>query len=88
MKVYCPISPKSAGPDMTLPASDGPPVLGVLDDHLDPPFMEALVAHLREQVPDTDIRVWIKPLGTAPAPDDIILQMADEVRLALVGVGL
>ena len=30
----------------------------------------------------------IKPLGTAPAPDDIILEMAEEVRLALVGVGL
>ena len=88
MKVYCPVSPETARAGVTLATTDGPPVLGVLDDHLDPPFMEALVAHLREHVPDTDIRVWIKPLGTAPAPDDIILQMADEVRLALVGVGL
>ena len=88
MKVYCPVSPDTARVAVTLAPTDWPIVLGVLDDHLDPPFMEALVAHLREQVPDTDIRVWIKPLGTAPAPDEIVLQMADEVRLALVGVGL
>ena len=88
MKVYCPVAPQTADPAIARPATGAPLVLGVLDDHLDPPFMEALVARLRQQVPDTDIRVWIKPLGTAPAPDEMVLQMADEVRLALVGVGL
>jgi hypothetical protein len=88
VKVYCPVAPEATRSSLTPAAADGPPVLGVLDDHLDPPFMEALVERLRRQVPNTDIRVWIKPLGTAPAPDDIILEMAGEVRLALVGVGL
>ncbi len=69
-------------------ARRGDGVLGVLDDHLDPPFMEELVARMRAGMPGADIRVWIKPLGTAPAPDDVILEMAEEVRLALVGVGL
>jgi hypothetical protein len=60
----------------------------VLDDNLDPPFMDELVTCLRAGLPDAEVRVWIKPLGTAPAPLDIILEMAEEVRLALVGVGL
>jgi hypothetical protein len=86
-RVYTPVPAET-------PAFRGDPrvgpvrAIGVLDDHLDPPFMDELVAHLRAQAPDVDVRVWTKPLGTAPAPVDVILEMAEEVRLALVGVGL
>ena len=87
MKVYCPVPSGTPAIRPAIPAARAG-TLGVLDDHLDPAFMDALVGHLRAEMPDADVRVWIKPLGTAPAPDDIILEMAEEVRLALVGVGL
>jgi hypothetical protein len=62
--------------------------IGIVDDNLDPPFMDALVEALRDRYPDTKVRLWVKPVGTAPAPESLIDEMAKEVQIAISGIGL
>ncbi len=90
MKAYLPIHPTNRD-DVALlavPASGTAATIGIVDDNLDPPFMEALVDGLRDLYPDRKVRLWIKPVGTAPAPESLIDEMAREVQIAVSGVGL
>jgi hypothetical protein len=66
----------------------GVQTIGIVDDNLDPPLMDELVKVLREALPDSQVKVWIKPIGTAPAPESLIEEMAKEVQVALTGVGM
>ena len=38
--------------------------------------------------PGDQVKVWIKPIGTAPAPESLIEEMAKEVHVAITGVGM
>ena len=88
MKVYRPV-PVATGSVTVRDTSDVDiRVIGVLDDNLDPPLMDELVTVLREQLTDHEIKVWLKPIGTAPAPDSLIEEMAKEVHVAITGVGM
>jgi hypothetical protein len=90
MKAHLPIDPAAREQLSTLSGtrSAGVAAIGIVDDNLDPPFMESLVECLRERFPETEVRVWPKPVGTAPAPESLIDEMAEEVQLALAGIGL
>ena len=88
MKVYVPV-PAATGSVAIKDTSDvDTRVIGVLDDNLDPPLMDELVIALREQLADHEIKVWLKPIGTAPAPESLIEEMAKEVHVAITGVGM
>jgi hypothetical protein len=63
-------------------------IVGVLDDNLDPPLMDELVKVLRRELSDHEIKLWIKPIGTAPAPESLIEEIAKEVHVAITGVGM
>ena len=62
--------------------------IGIVDDNLDPPFMEELVLRLKADFPRGEVRVWVKEPGTAPAPESLIEEMAREVQVAVAGVGM
>ena len=88
MKVYRPV-PVATGSVTVRDTSDvDVRVIGILDDNLDPPLMDELAKVLREQLTDHEIRMWIKPIGTAPAPESLIEEMAKEVHVAITGVGM
>ena len=88
MKVYRPV-PVAAGSVAVKDTSDvDVRVIGILDDNLDPPLMDELAKVLRDQLADHEIKMWIKPIGTAPAPESLIEEMAKEVHVAITGVGM
>jgi hypothetical protein len=62
--------------------------IGILDDKLDPYLIEGVVDQLRVLSPDASVTVWTKPIGTSPAPDSLVDEMAREVQVALAGVGM
>jgi hypothetical protein len=90
MKAYLPVDPTP--PDGVVvggvQASANAATIGIMDDNLDPPFMEALVEGLQDRYPGAKVRRWIKPVGTAPAPESLIDEMAKEVEIAISGIGL
>jgi hypothetical protein len=88
VKVYRPVPPEAAA-DALAPVVFPATIerVGVVDDKLDPWLIEGVVEELRALLPDASIRVWIKPVGTSPAPDSLIDEMAREVQVALAGVG-
>jgi hypothetical protein len=90
MKAYLPVHPVTADgvAVLAVEASASAAVIGIVDDNLDPPFMDALVEGLRVRYPETNVRLWIKPVGTAPAPESLIDEMAKEVQIAVSGIGL
>ena len=90
MKAYLPIHPahRDGVPLLAVPDSGAAATIGIVDDNLDPPFMAALVVGLQDLYPDRKVRLWIKPVGTAPAPESLIDEMATEVQIAVSGVGL
>ena len=87
MKVYSPV-PAEEVRVVADRRQVGLQTIGVVDDNLDPPLMDELVKVLREALPDSQVKVWVKPIGTAPAPDSLIEEMAKEVQVALSGVGM
>ena len=87
MKVYSPVPAADAVVRADRRAV-GVQTIGIVDDNLDPPLMDELVKVLREALPDSQVKVWIKPIGTAPAPESLIEEMAKEVQVALSGVGM
>jgi hypothetical protein len=90
MKAYLPIDPatRDGVAVVAVHPSANAAAIGIVDDNLDPPFMEALVEGLRDRYPDTEVRLWIKPVGTEPAPESLIDEMAKEVQIAVSGIGL
>jgi len=90
MKAYLPIDPaiRDNAAVVAIQTNATAATIGIVDDNLDPPFMEALVEGLRDQYPETKVRLWIKPVGTAPAPESLIDEMAKDVQVAVSGVGL
>jgi hypothetical protein len=89
VKVYRPVpidEPTGPTPPVALPG----PIerIGIIDDKLDPYLMEGVVDQLRVLAPDAKVTVWTKPIGTSPAPDSLIDEMAREVQVALAGVGM
>jgi len=62
--------------------------IGVVDDKLDPHLIDGVVDQLRKLLPDASVRVWAKPVGTSPAPDALIEEVARETQVALAGVGM
>jgi hypothetical protein len=88
MKVYRPV-PFEQTTLALLPtvALDQIERIGVVDDTLDPWLMEGVVEQLRLLVPAASVQVWVKPIGTSPAPDSLIEEMARDVQVALAGVG-
>jgi hypothetical protein len=91
MKAYLPIHPATMDGVAAIAVharAAAANTIGIVDDNLDPPFMEALVEGLRDRYPGTEVRLWIKPVGTAPAPESLIDEMAKEVQIAVSGIGL
>ena len=88
MKVYSPVPAAVAAAPIADIGDVDVRVIGILDDNLDPPLMDELAKVLRAELPDDQIKVWIKPIGTAPAPESLIEEMAKEVHVAITGVGL
>jgi hypothetical protein len=89
MKVYRPV-PLPTAADALAPIARLATIerVGVVDDKLDPPLIDAVVAQLQTLLPNASVRVWTKPIGTSPAPDSLIDEMAREVQVALAGVGM
>lgn len=89
MKVYRPVSMETSDTAPTPPLQQGAiQRIGIVDDKLDPHLIDGVVHRLRELLPDASLRVWNKPVGTSPAPDSLIEEMANEVQVALAGVGM
>jgi hypothetical protein len=90
MKAYLPIDPTTTDgvAVVAVHAAAAMATIGIVDDNLDPPFMDALVEGLRDRYPGTKVRLWVKPVGTAPAPESLIDEMAKEVQIAISGIGL
>ena len=88
MKVYMPVPVATSSATVRDTSDVDIRIIGVLDDNLDPPLMDELVTALREQLDDHEIRLWVKPIGTAPAPESLIEEMAKEVHVAITGVGM
>jgi hypothetical protein len=88
VKVYRPVPPDAAV-DALAPITAPATIerIGVVDDTLDPWLIEGVVEQLQALLPDASIKVWVKPVGTSPAPDSLIEEMAREVQVALAGVG-
>ena len=88
MKVYIPVPRATAAAPLRDTTGVDRTIIGIVDDNLDPPFMDELATVLRDQLQGHDVRVWIKPVGTAPAPESLIEEMAKEVHVAITGVGM
>ena len=88
MKVYSPVPAAVHAAAIKETGDIDTRVIGILDDNLDPPLMDELAKVLRAELPGDQIRVWIKPIGTAPAPESLIEEMAKEVHVAITGVGM
>ncbi len=89
MKVYLPVPPDPATSAARPVALEGAiQRVGIVDDRLDPYLMDGVVDELRALLPDASVRTWTKPVGTSPAPDSLIEEMAREVEVALAGVGM
>src|SRR5438270_11749941 len=67
VKAYLPIDIQGGATDIVLRQPGGAiRTIGIIDDNLNPPFMRELVEALGRQLPDGQVRVWVKPRGTAP----------------------
>jgi hypothetical protein len=89
MKVYRPVPLESSGAGVAAVVHRGRiERVGIVDDKLDPPLIEGVVEQLHTLLPDASVTTWTKPVGTSPAPDSLIDEMAREVQVALAGVGM
>jgi hypothetical protein len=89
MRVHVPVPQANAGGAPVVHTARGPiRRIGVVDDNLDPPFMDALVAELERCNPGAEVRLWVKELGTAPATDDIFDAVRAWAEVAVSGVGM
>lgn len=61
--------------------------IGVVDDTLDIPLVEGLLAHLHERFPTAAVRRFVKPNALGPGSDALIKEVTDECDVAIVGVG-
>ena len=68
--------------------SGGVTRIGIVDDNLDPALVEGVIEGLNELLPGATVRNWIKPSGTAPAPNSIIDEMVGEVDLAIAAIAM
>jgi hypothetical protein len=89
MKVYRPVPVETAtrAPEPAL-SHETLERIGIVDDKLDPHLIDGVVDQLRALRPNARVRVWTKPIGTSPAPDELIEELASEVQVALAGVGM
>jgi hypothetical protein len=89
MKVYRPV-PLESSEAIRAPVVFRGPIerIGIVDDKLDPALIEGVVQQLQVMLPDASVTIWTKPVGTSPAPDSLIGEMAREVQVALAGVGM
>jgi hypothetical protein len=89
MKVYRPVpvetAARAAEPSVFHDAIER---IGIVDDKLDPHLIDGVVDQLHALLPNASVRVWTKPIGTSPAPEELIEEMAGEVQVALAGVGM
>jgi hypothetical protein len=88
MKVYSPVPAATGVTALRETSNVDVRIVGVLDDNLDPPLMDELVKVLRDELGDHEVKLWLKPIGTAPAPESLIEEMAKEVHVAITGVGM
>ena len=88
MKVYRPVPVASESAAIKDVGDVDRRIIGIVDDNLDPPLMDELANVLREQLTGYEVKMWIKPIGTAPAPESLIEEMAKEVHVAITGVGM
>lgn len=89
MKVYCPVPESVTQSAAALRAVDGElRRVGIVDDNLDPHLMHGVIAHLETLLPDASVQLWVKPVGTSPAPESLIEEMAREIQVAVAGVGM
>jgi hypothetical protein len=89
MKMYVPV-PLGSGPGQVVSQRDVQSIsrIGIVDDNLDPSLMEGVVERLKELVPGADVTTWLKPSGTAPAPDEMIDEMASQVDIAIAAIAM
>lgn len=89
MKMYIPV-PEDATPTNLVERRDADSIkaIGIVDDNLDPALMEGVVERLGELMPDAVVKTWYKPSGTAPAPDEMIAEMADEIDVAIAAIAM
>jgi hypothetical protein len=89
MRVHVPVPQANAGALPVVHTARGPiRRIAVVDDNLDPPFMDALVEQLQLRHPGAEVRLWVKELGTAPATDDVIDAVRAWAEVAVSGVGM
>jgi hypothetical protein len=89
MQMYSPVPVDHAGATpLAHRAVEDIRSIGIVDDNLDPALIEGVVEGLGELLPDATVRTWIKPSGTAPAPDELIDEMAAEIDVAIAAIAM
>lgn len=89
MQMYVPVPHATAVGGLTdRRAVDAIARIGIVDDNLDPSLMEGVVERLAELLPDASVTTWYKPSGTAPAPDEMIDEMAGNVDVAIAAIAM
>jgi hypothetical protein len=89
MQMYSPVPVDSASSTPLAHRSlDEIRSIGIVDDNLDPALIEGVVEGLGQLLPGATVRTWIKPSGTAPAPDELIDEMVAEVDVAIAAIAM
>jgi hypothetical protein len=90
MRMYSPVPTANDKNNTPIKDQDADTVrtIGIVDDNLDPALIEGLIEYLREELPSADVRTWIKPSGTAPAPEELIDEMVGEVDFAIAAIAM
>ncbi len=89
MEILSPVWPAvpSARPPKTRPAALAGATIALVDDNMDGAFTTHLEALLAAEA-GAKVRRWVKPSGTAPAPQELIEAAAGDAAVAVVGIGL
>ncbi|MBI4608706.1 MAG: hypothetical protein HY726_06855 [Candidatus Rokubacteria bacterium] len=89
MEILVPVWPARSGPraPKRRPRQLRGASIAIVDDNLDAAFTGQLEAVLQTRT-GAHVRRWLKPSGTAPAPKELIEEVAGWADAAIVGVAL
>ncbi len=65
----------------------GKKVIGLLDEGWAEPYFQAMKPFFEARWGEVEMRSWLKPLMSAPAPVPLIEEVAQECDAVIVGVG-